>query len=866
MRLGSLFPQTKTLATAPKPTLQNLSASATSSVGKGLAVVNGTGVVKRKPGEFSVVWPKMPVQQPKDYRVITTAKELAEYAKKCELTGYASFDYETAPDDDERQHWADYFKEYNKKLAQLNASLAAAEEGQEKPDKAVVKALNAEISGLTKEYTEKQKDHLLSPLDPWRSKVCTASIAAAVHEARVIYLDHKEGRLMFEPGLSRSAARKLFFDVLDRLIFANDKIVKVAYNLSFETKQSAHQGKYINMPVADPFIMLIRCLQVVAPSKVQADERAYVGKSLKKMTKEYLGVIMTEFKKLLDKHKVEFFDEISTDDPDTISYSAEDSDYALQLYFYWVEIAKQIPRYYDWLHNIEMPFMRVIGLMEYWGMSWDTELAAEKRKEAEDKQKEYQDEIRYMAKDTFGIDVDPGQAGKTGDVRYLIFDVMKLPAASWGKAKEDGVRSPSLDKEALLDMIFMLENNLETLDEEEYLTTPLPDDWEARDPETDPYLSKDERRAVRIKRRQPHPHKEQGIQLLRTMQKIQKYATLLSSHVDGREKYLHPVTKRIHHNYGVWTETSRCNCFRPNGQNVPRSDHDELGVRTMYKAEEGKVFFFIDFSGFELRIMSWKSGDEVMIEIFNTGGDMHKMTASKATGKPMDQVTKHERYSAKPANFGICYGGTEYALQKTVKTELDMRWSLETCATLVRAVKEAYPRIPEYQRNIVLQARENGYVTTAYGYIRLLPNINSSNNYLRGSDERRAGNTPIQGSAADFMKRAQNAVYDKVGTDSREFFQRIDDGAPEEKALEGLVLVHSHNDMAAQIHDEILFQMDDNSERTKAAANWIKAAMEVKPTDDFPVPIIAEAAIGYNWGSKVEYDKWLKGLGQKETA
>ena len=80
---------------------------------------------------------------------------------------------------------------------------------------------------------------------------------------------------------------------------------------------------------------------------------------------------MTEFKKLLGKQEVQFFDELNTEDPDAMNYSAEDSDYGLQQYKYWVEIAKQIPKYYTWLHEIEMPFMRVIGLMEYWGMAWD---------------------------------------------------------------------------------------------------------------------------------------------------------------------------------------------------------------------------------------------------------------------------------------------------------------------------------------------------------------------------------------------------------------------------------------------------------------------------------------------------------------
>lgn len=855
MKLSNLFPQTKTLAKTPAPTTKELSASATAAIGKGLAAVNSTAVVKLRPGEFKIDWPKMPVQRPKDYRPITTAKDLIEYAKKCELTGYASFDYETAPSDEERRLWDAFVEEHNIRKAQLLGTLEAVVRN-EKPEKALVKSLQKELAALEKAYAERSKDYQATPLDPWRCKIVTVSISANPHESRVFYLDHKAGRLHFEPDLSREAARKKFMDLLDRLIFANNKIIKVAYNLAFETKISASQGKYINMPVVDPFIMLIRCLQVVLPKKVQADERAYAGKSLKAMTKEYLGVVMTEFKTVLGKAKVEFFDELSTDDPDGLNYSAEDSDYGLQQYLYWVEVAKQIPGYYNWLHTIEMPFMRVMGLMEYWGMSWDTTLAQEKREEAAARQAEYQEDIRTMARDLFGVEVNPGAAGKTGDVRHLIFDLLKLPAAQWSKLTSE----PALDKEALLDMTFILENNLLSLDEEEYLAVKLPEGWECMDPETDPYLGKAERQAIRIRKREPHPYREQGLKLLKIMQKIQKYSTLLSSHVDGREKYLNPVTKRIHHNYGVWTETARCNCFRPNGQNVPRADHDELGVRTMYKAEEGKRFFFIDFSGFELRIIAWKSHDPNMIEIFNTGGDMHRKTAATATGNPESEITKVERTNAKPANFGICYGGTEYALQKTFKTDYDMRKTLEECRILVDAVKTAYACIPDYQRDVVLSARELGYVTTIYGYIRLLPNINSSNNFLRGSDERRAGNTPVQGSASDIIKKAQSSVYDKVGEDSRVYFQRLEDGDDEPTALKDLILVHGHNDMVAQVHDEIIFQMDDEPDRIKTAADWVKATMEQKPVEDFPVPVIAEASVGYNWGNKVDYDKWLTSL------
>jgi len=313
---------------------------------------------------------------------------------------------------------------------------------------------------------------------------------------------------------------------------------------------------------------------------------------------------------------------------------------------------------------------------------------------------------------------------------------------------------------------------------------------------------------------------------------------LLSSHIQGRAKYVNPISGRIHAEYTPWTETSRLNCSKPNGQNVPRLDNDVFGIRNFYISKQGKILFFIDFSGFELRLMAWKSGDEVMIDIFRNDGDMHRRTASVSTGKPESEVTKKERQDAKPANFGICYGGTEYALQITFKTDYGMRKTLDECAKLVQAVKTAYRRIPEYQRSIELQAREDGFVQTIYGYTRMLPNINSPHNRERSADARRAMNSPIQGSAADVMKRCQNQVYEEIG--------------------KGEILRHDVVGMIGQIHDEIILEMDDDPDTVERAGKLIKSIMEQPPLPDFPVPIVAEASVGYRWGEKISVEKWLE--------
>lgn len=257
--------------------------------------------------------------------------------------------------------------------------------------------------------------------------------------------------------------------------------------------------------------------------------------------------------------------------------------------------------------------------------------------------------------------------------------------------------------------------------------------------------------------------------------------------------------------------------------------------------------------------MAWRSGDETMIEIFRTGGDMHRKTAATVTGKPEDLVTKKERTDAKPANFGIAYGGTEHALQSQFKTEYKMRKTLDECYEMVQAVKKTYPGVPAFQRAIANEAADNGYVSTIYGYIRMLPGIHSTHKATRQSAERQAANTPIQGSAADIMKKAQNAVYEQIGTDTARHKLMEDEGPNYDDILYPPLMIHGHVDMIAQIHDEIIFEMDDDPGLVQQAMEWVKGTMELPPVEGFPVPIEAEPSVGYRWGEKISVEKWLEG-------
>lgn len=302
-----------------------------------------------------------------------------------------------------------------------------------------------------------------------------------------------------------------------------------------------------------------------------------------------------------------------------------------------------------------------------------------------------------------------------------------------------------------------------------------------------------------------------------------------------------------------------------NGQNVPRPDNDVFGIRNLYKAGHGKIMTFIDFSGFELKLMAWRSKCDVMIPAINNGADLHKMTAATLAGKQLDDVTKSERSKAKQGNFGVNYGGTEHALQKTFK-KFDIRHTLDECKEVVDAVLNTYPGIPKFQRDVVLEAREDGFVETMYGFKRLLPDINHPDRGRRSSDERRAGNTPIQGAAADYMKDCQNIVYDRIGTDTYanrllEYWDwdTFEPSLPKwvsELYPQDILFIHGKFDMIAQIHDEIIFDVDNDDSLVKRGMAWVQEVMERKPLPDFPVPIEAEASAGYMWGEKADLDKW----------
>ena len=277
---------------------------------------------------------------------------------------------------------------------------------------------------------------------------------------------------------------------------------------------------------------------------------------------------------------------------------------------------------------------------------------------------------------------------------------------------------------------------------------------------------------------------------------------------------LNPATGKIHTSYNqTVTATGRISSTNPNLQNIPVRTDDGREIRRAFIADEGCEIYSADYSQIELRLIADMSGDENMIEAFNSGADIHRATAAKVYGVALEEVTDEQRRYAKTANFGIIYGISAFGLSERLSI------SRGDAKKLIDGYYESYPQMRQYMDETLEQVRKDGYVSTIKGRRRYLPDINSRNAVVRGYAERNAVNAPIQGSAADIIKVAMIDI-------AREF------------AKEGL-----RSKMIMQVHDELVFNVvNDELARVKEI---VKRNME--NAYQGRVPLTVSAGVGKNW-------------------
>ncbi|KOE84960.1 DNA polymerase I [Vibrio alginolyticus] len=292
-------------------------------------------------------------------------------------------------------------------------------------------------------------------------------------------------------------------------------------------------------------------------------------------------------------------------------------------------------------------------------------------------------------------------------------------------------------------------------------------------------------------------------------------AKLKSTYTDKLPKMINPTTGRVHTSYHqAVTATGRLSSTDPNLQNIPIRNEEGRRIRQAFVAPHGWKIMAVDYSQIELRIMAHLSGDKALLEAFQQGKDIHAATAAEILGVSIDQVSSEQRRRAKAVNFGLIYGMSAFGLAKQLGIPRG------EAQGYMDKYFERYPGVMQYMEDTRSTASELGYVETLLGRRLYLPEIKSRNGMRRKAAERAAINAPMQGTAADIIKKAMLLVDAWI-----------------EEYGQGRVK------LLMQVHDELVFEVQE----TALAEIESKVQQLMESAADLKVPLVADTGHGDNW-------------------
>ncbi|WP_159657391.1 DNA polymerase I [Vibrio atypicus] len=292
-------------------------------------------------------------------------------------------------------------------------------------------------------------------------------------------------------------------------------------------------------------------------------------------------------------------------------------------------------------------------------------------------------------------------------------------------------------------------------------------------------------------------------------------AKLKSTYTDKLPKMINAETGRVHTSYHqAVTATGRLSSTDPNLQNIPIRNDEGRRIRQAFIAPHGYKIMAVDYSQIELRIMAHLSGDKALLEAFQQGKDIHSATAAEIMGTTIDQVSSEQRRRAKAVNFGLIYGMSAFGLAKQLGIPRG------EAQDYMNKYFERYPGVMQYMEDTRSTASEQGYVETIFGRRLHLPEIQSRNGMRRKAAERAAINAPMQGTAADIIKKAMLLVD--------EWIQAEGDGRVK---------------LLMQVHDELVFEVQESA--LTEIESKVQELMESAAQLD--VPLVAESGHGDNW-------------------
>ena len=307
---------------------------------------------------------------------------------------------------------------------------------------------------------------------------------------------------------------------------------------------------------------------------------------------------------------------------------------------------------------------------------------------------------------------------------------------------------------------------------------------------------------------------DEGYELPQIIMQYRGLTKLKSTYTDKLPLQVNKSSGRVHTSYHqAVTATGRLSSSDPNLQNIPIRSENGRRIREAFVASDGYTLLAADYSQIELRIMAHLSGDKSLLQAFARGEDIHRHTASEIFNVPLEEVSSDQRRSAKAINFGLIYGMSAHGLSKQLGIERHQ------AAEYMQTYFDRYPGVRQYMDNTREQAKQQGYVETIFGRRLYLPEINSSNGMRRQYAERTAINAPMQGSAADIIKRAMIDIH--------------------------RWLCESNNGirMIMQVHDELVFEVP--KDKIEMATATIEKLMD--SAADLRVPLEVGIGTGDNW-------------------
>jgi DNA polymerase-1 len=325
-----------------------------------------------------------------------------------------------------------------------------------------------------------------------------------------------------------------------------------------------------------------------------------------------------------------------------------------------------------------------------------------------------------------------------------------------------------------------------------------------------------------IKRRKTGPSTDQSVlEELATEHPLpalildyRKLTKLIGTYLKALAQCVHPDTGRIHTSFHqTGTSTGRLSSSDPNLQNIPiRTEQGRL-IRSAFVADEGQLLLAADYSQIELRMLAHLCRDETLMAAFRADQDIHRTVAAEVFSVPLDEVTPEQRSRAKGVNFGIVYGQTAFGLSKA------LRIGRSEADEFIKTYNARFPKIQEFLRTCIDQAKTHGYVETIFGRRRNIPDIASRNGQKRALSERLAINSVVQGSAADLIKQAMTAIDKRIMHEDRP------------------------SRMLLQIHDELVFEVPEDAlepEREMITHEMVHAI-------ELDVPLKVDVGSGRSW-------------------